>query len=278
MTSGTIAMGASRLHYVDGGSGSPVIVLHGFTGSVATMGAIIERLASRHRVVGVDLVGHGQSSVPASRAECTMDVAVRGLDHVIGRLGLAPVHLVAYSMGGRVALSYAVAHPTKVASITAIGASAGIADAGERADRVEADGALADRIEREGIEWFVDYWTALPILQPASSQGIETSTRIRSQRLQNDPASLSLVLRGLGTGSMPPLHGKLGGLVLPVLLIAGEADSRYRAIAAELAESIPGARVVVVASAGHAVHLDNPDGLAAVVLPFLQTLDAEARR
>lgn len=278
MTSGTIATGAARLHYVDSGSGSPVIVLHGFTGSVAAMGAIIERLASRHRVVGVDLVGHGQSSVPASRAECTMDVAVRGLDHVIGRLGLAPVHLVAYSMGGRVALSYGVAHPARVASITAIGASAGIADAGERADRVEADGALADRIEREGIEWFVDYWTALPILQPASSQGTETATRIRSQRLQNDAASLSLVLRGLGTGSMPPLHGKLGGLVPPVLLIAGEADSRYRAIAAELAGSIPGARVVVVASAGHAVHLDNPDGLASVVLPFLQTLDAEARR
>ena len=277
MTSGTIATGSSRLHYVEGGSGSPVIVLHGFTGSVATMGTVIDRLVLSHRVVAVDLVGHGQSSSPVSAAECTMDVVVRGLDHVIARLGLAPVHLVAYSMGGRVALPYGVAHPKSVASVTAIGSSAGIADAAERVDRVAADGALADRIEREGIEWFVDYWTALPLLRPASAQGAGTAARIRSQRLRNDPASLALVLRGLGTGSMPPLHHKLGGLAFPVLLIAGEADAKYRIIAEQLAGTIAGARAVVVASAGHAVHLDNPDGLAEVVLPFLQTTDEEAR-
>ena len=276
MTSGTITTGAIRLHYFEHGSGSPVLVLHGFTGSAAAMSSVVDMLAAEHRVVAVDLVGHGESSHPASPADCTMDAAIGGLHHVVDDLDLAPVHLFGYSMGGRVALSYAAAHPDAVASLTAVGASAGIADSGERAARVRADAALADRIESEGIHWFVDYWAALPILQPASAEGLDALTRMRSRRRRNDPESLARVLRGLGAGSMPPLHSKLAILDLPVALIAGEADLKYRRIAAELAGSMPDARSIVVAGAGHAVHLDNPDALAAAVVSFLDIIDTRA--
>ena len=87
----------------------------------------------------------GQSS-PASAAEL-----------VTGRS-----HLVGYSMGGRLALWIAVRHPERVLSVTTIGAHAGL-EPGERAQRAAADAALAERIEREGMDWFATYWAAQPM-------------------------------------------------------------------------------------------------------------------
>jgi 2-succinyl-6-hydroxy-2,4-cyclohexadiene-1-carboxylate synthase len=242
------------------------------------MAPIIDPLAEDHRVVALDLVGHGESHVPGSAVECSMESVVGDVDRLLKALALDPVHIVGYSMGGRVALSYLVGHADRVASLTAIGASPGIADPAERADRLAADADLADQIEQYGIAWFVDYWSSLPILQPGAKAGAAVAESLRRARLTNDPMALAGVLRGLGTGSMPPLHDKLAHVELPVLLIAGESDHKFRDIAVELAQSMSRARAVEVAGAGHAVHLDNPEGLAAVVLPFLASIDEQAGR
>jgi len=278
VTSGVIAAGAARLHYVEHGSGSPVLILHGFAGSSAGMTQIIDPLAESHRVVALDLVGHGESHLPGSAAECSMESVVRDVDRLVEGLALAPVHVVGYSMGGRVALSYAVAQGGQVASVTAIGASPGIADPGERADRVAADATLADQIQRKGIVWFVDYWSTLPILQPGAKAGAAAAESLRRARLANDPTSLARVLRGLGAGSMPPLHDLLTHVELPALLIAGESDPKFRDIAEVLAAAMPRARAVVVEGAGHAVHLDNPSGLASVIRSFLASIDRGSGR
>lgn len=276
MISGTVAAGNALLWYEEQGAGSPVLVLHGFTGSIGAMAPIVDRLAVTHRVVAVDLIGHGRSSVPSSAADCTMAAVVGHVSRVVAAREAAPVHLVGYSMGGRVALSYAVAHPGDVASVVAIGASPGIEDDVEREERRAADEALAIRLENEGIATFVARWEAQPLLRPASTAGERAAPGMRELRLRNDPRALALVLRGLGPGAMPPLHASLRRLSVPVLLVAGAADERYRDAARVLAGVMPDARAAVIPDAGHAVHLDNPDELAFAVLPFLASVDRGA--
>lgn len=278
MSVASVSAGGRDIGYRDWGYGSPLIVLHGFTGSAAAMSVITVPLSKGHRVIAIDLIGHGESSKAVSEANYTIDAAVADIDRVIDDLSLAPAHLLGYSMGGRVALSYAVARPRRLSSLVLVGASAGIADPGERAARRSSDDHLADRLEAEGIEWFVDYWMAQEILRPRSGRAAAAEAMGRRQRLDNDPIALAGVLRGLGTGAMPPLHHALAGVDLPVAVVAGEADGKYRRIASELVLTMPDARLMVIPGAGHSVHTDNPDELAAALLPFFAEVDQLARR
>jgi 2-succinyl-6-hydroxy-2,4-cyclohexadiene-1-carboxylate synthase len=249
----------------------PAVVLHGFTGSGAAMAGVVQALrADGRRVIAPDLVGHGPPPAPTDPAAYSMDACVAS---VAGLLD-GPTHVVGYSMGGRVALSLAVAHPQWVATLALIGASPGLADEAARAERRAGDEALAATIEVDGIEAFVDHWEAQPLFATQASRlDAGARTAIRRARLAHDPAGLAGSLRGMGTGSMRPLHDQLHRLLLPVLLIAGADDAKYRQIAAEMAACLPDARVVVVPDAGHAAHLERPDVVHAELVAFLAAHD-----
>ena len=253
-----------------------MVVLHGFTGSAAAMGSLVDALAGAHRVVAIELPGYGSKPRPTSATDLTVDSVLRDVDRVVRSLSLGSWHLVGYSMGGRIALAYAAAGDDGLASLTTISASPGIADPARRAARAASDAELADRIERRGIEWFADYWSSQAILQPASPVGIRAGAAIRSLRLLNDPVSLAAALRGLGPGSMPPLHDRLADIEVPALLVAGRADPKYVEISAAMGKSMPEARVRVIDDAGHAVHLDKPEELAAEILSFVGAVDEGA--
>ena len=93
---------------------------------------------------------------------------VQDLTALLDRLGIARAPVVGYSMGGRVALHLALGAPERVAALVLESASPGIADAAQRAARVKSDEALADDIERLGIEAFVDRWEAQPLFASQS--------------------------------------------------------------------------------------------------------------
>lgn len=275
MSRGVAATGQVPLHVVERGSGTAVAVLHGFTGSASAMADLTDRLAHRHRVIVIDLPGHGSSPAPGPGDSMADVVSV--VDRTLAALGIQSAHLAGYSMGGRVALSHAVAHPDRVRSLFLIGASAGIADAASRRTRRDADEALAGRIEDRGIGWFVDHWTALPILQPVSPQGRAARPRARSLRLNNDPQALAAALRAMGTGHMAPLHRELVGIGVPVAVLAGETDEKYRAAADEMAAALPDGRSIVVPDSGHAAHVDAPGIVAAMALDFFAEVEGQAR-
>ncbi len=251
------------------GTGPSLLLLHGFTAAAAAMDDLAARLAARREVTAIDLPGHGGSEAPG---------AGYGMDSLADDLAAAvldtygagtPVDVCGYSMGGRAALAFAVAHPTLVRSLCLIGASAGIADDGERAGRAKQDDELADRIASGPMEAFLSGWLDQPLLRPASAAGraaVEAGLPVREA---NDSAAVAAALRSLGTGRMAPLHGSLGALTMPVLLIAGEQDTKYVAAAREMAEIIGHARVEIVAGVGHATHLDDPSGVASAILDHL---------
>ena len=257
------------------GSGVPLLALHGFMGSAATWTPFAESW-QEVQLVAVDLLGHGGSDAPVDAGRYRVERTVEDLVAVLDRLSLAPVVVLGYSMGGRVAMRLALhlaeRAPDRLRGLILESASAGIADAGERAARVASDRALADRIERDGIEAFVREWESLPMW--ASQSGLSEAARsgLRAQRLGQLAVGLANSLRGMGAGVETPVLDDLSRLPTATLVVCGTMDAKYRAVGAAMGERIRASRVEIVEGCGHAVHLEAPDRFASLVGEFVASL------
>jgi 2-succinyl-6-hydroxy-2,4-cyclohexadiene-1-carboxylate synthase len=260
----------------DGGAAAErsVLVLHGFTGDAESMACVAEGLRGHARIARLELIGHGESEAPTAVAPYAMSACADQIVAAAEGLGLERPHLLGYSMGGRAALAAAVATPDRFASLVLVGATAGIEAPEAREERIAADRALADRIESEGVDHFVEAWMAQPLFASQARLGEAALARARDQRLRNRPHGLANSLRGMGTGAQAPLHDRLPGLDLPVLLVVGEEDAKFRALSSSLERLLPDARVRVLPEAGHAAHLEAPERFAEVVSDFLARVDA----
>jgi len=227
-----------------------LVLLHGFTQTRQSWRRTVQALPGRYRAIAPDLPGHGQASErPASFAAATAYIRA-----------LQPDILAGYSMGGRIALHAAfVLRPER---LILVGASPGLADAEERNARRAADDALADRIERIGVDAFATEWGAQPLFD---GQPERVRAAAYADRLRNRPHGLAAALRGLGTGVMDPLWDRLPELDLPVTLVVGERDEKFRAIAERMRERLPRAELTVVPGAGHAAQLERPELVAAAI-------------
>ncbi len=245
-----------------------VLLLHGFTGSAAAWThRVVDGLASRlDAPVFLDLPGHGRNAGETDPGRFTLEAVFAGIDEAAG--GEA-VDLVGYSMGGRLALAYAVSRPEGVRRLVLESASPGLATAEERAARRADDEALAKWIEERDIEAFVDRWEALSLFESQESLPEPVRQRHRTLRLANEPGSLAAALRGLGTGSLPSYWDALPSLDLPVLLLAGALDRKFVEIGRRMSEGLPRAELTVVPDAGHTVHLERPGAWLEAVVGFL---------
>jgi len=216
---------------------------------------VARSLHPSYRVLAPDIRGHGAAGMqrPVSLEAVVDDLAEQAPEQF---------ELCGYSMGGRLALHAALALGPRVRRLVLIGASPGLADPVQRSSRRQADEQLAQSVERMTISEFARQWGETPLLAGLPEPVAEA---VQADRLRNTPDGLAAALRGLGTGALPSLWPRLGELDLPVTLVAGERDQKFVSIAEQMARLIPGARVEIVPGAGHAVHLEAPDAVAAVL-------------
>ena len=155
----------------------------------------------------------------------------------------------------------------------------GLATSAERAERVAADEALADRLDREGIEPFIDFWQSISLWDSQQrTLTAEQRAALRRGRLAQDARGLAQSLRGMGTGAQAWVGDRLGAIGVPTLLTAGTLDTKFAAIAAEMAQAIPDSTMQLIDDAGHAAHLERPDAFHALVREFLSTVRGRIER
>ena len=236
-------MSPDLLHSTTRGKGPRIVLVHGFTQTGRSWAPIVDRLAERFEVVTVDAPGHGGSS----RVETSLDDGAE----LLGATSGAATY-VGYSMGGRLCLHLALAHPELVDGLVLLSATAGIEDDGERTARRSQDDALATTIEHDGVDAFLDRWVAQPMFATLTDPGLD-------DRRRNDAAGLASSLRLAGTGTQRPLWDRLPSLTMPVLVVAGERDVKFVALAERMAGLIADATLAIVAGAGHTAHLECPD-------------------
>ena len=254
------------------GAGPPVVLLHGFTGAATTWRGLTVRLAPQFEVIAFDFVGHGGSESPAAIDRYRMPRCVEDLVAALGALGHERASWLGYSMGARAALQLAVHHPEAVDALLLEGATPGLADREERGARVASDEALAGRIERDGLEAFVDFWQSISLWDTQGGLAAETVDALRRQRMSNSEVGLANSLRGMGTGAQEPLHERLHEVDVPVLLVTGALDRKFTAIATAMAARLPAAERCAIEGAGHAVHLEDPAAFESAALGFLRRI------
>lgn len=250
---------------------STLVMLHGFTGSAAGWCSHLDALAAcGARVIAFDLPGHGRSDAPEDARLYGFDASRDMLLAALRELGVGQGEaiLLGYSMGGRVALH--AAFSGFFCALVLESATPGLQDPVEREQRRASDEALAAGIERGGVQAFVERWEKLPLFASQNALPLKTREALRGQRLNNRARGLAQSLRGAGTGIQPPLHDRLPALHLPVLLLAGELDTKFSAIARSMAESLPQAQLCIVPGAGHTIHLERPGEFDLLVGNFIQ--------
>ena len=250
-----------------------LVLLHGFTGSAAGWGHHIDTLAdSGLRIIAVDLLGHGQSDAPEDAKRYSIENCQKDILAALQELGVKQGHaiILGYSMGGRIALYTAFSGYFRALMLES--SSPGLQDAAEREDRLASDEALAASIEREGVPAFVERWERIPLFASQKTLPSECREALHRQRLQNNATGLAQSLRGVGTGVQPSLNTQLPTLHIPVLLIAGELDTKFTTIAKSMAQALPQSQLHIVPAAGHAVHLEQPQLFTSLVRDFCLSL------
>jgi 2-succinyl-6-hydroxy-2,4-cyclohexadiene-1-carboxylate synthase len=237
------------------GSGPPLAWLHGFTQTRASARQFRTILAGRHELLTLDLPGHGS----AAALDGTLpEIALMVLD----ALPREPVVLGGYSFGARVALHVALAAPSRLQALITLGASRGIADPVQRAERRRHDEALAAHLCDVGTEVFLSEWLSQPLF---STLGPHAESDTRS----HDAAGLARSLRSAGTGTQEWLGERLAGLEVATLALAGELDAKYVVEARDIADAVVQGSFATIAGAGHAAHLQQPEQVARAIEAFL---------
>jgi len=258
-----------RLHVRVQGEGEPLLLVHGFTGSVEAWGEeAVRGLSQAFQVVAVDLLGHGGSDASTDPQRYRVEEILADLAQVLDSMAIEKARWLGYSMGGRVALAGAVLQPDRVSALVLESASPGLAGENERRARRRADEALAEGILRGGMEAFVDHWMGLPLFATQGKLPPRVQEANRDRRLRNNPEALAACLRGLGTGAQPSFWEDLPDIRVPALLLAGEEDQKFSQIAGKMADRIPLAELRLIPKSGHSIHLENPFAWLAAVRTF----------
>jgi 2-succinyl-6-hydroxy-2,4-cyclohexadiene-1-carboxylate synthase len=221
------------------------VFVPGFTQTAGTWDAVRAALPPDLETVALDLPSG--LDIPATAA------ALRATS--------GPGVYVGYSLGGRLCLQLAVDDPDAVEALVLVSATAGIADAADRAARRESDEALAREVERDGADAFMARWLSQPLFAalPPDAAGPRLGA--------GDEAVLTHQLRVLGQGVQEPLWDRLEELDVPVLLVTGADDAKYTAVADAMFERIDDCMHVVL-EGGHALPLEQPEALAESLVTF----------
>ncbi len=235
-----------------------VVLLHGFSGTRRAWDGVIAALEhERYRPLALDLPGHGAAADaerPITFAGCVAHVLARSPERFT---------LCGYSLGGRVALHVALSAPERVARLVLVSCTAGIEDPAARDARRVADRLLADELERIPFEDFIERWRTQPLF---AAEPPNVARLAREDQRRNRPDALAAVLRGIGMGEMQPLWDRLSQLRMPVSVLVGDRDRKYRALGRRMAELLPEAELVVVPG-GHGLALENPAAVARLLSP-----------
>jgi len=241
----------------------PIVFLHGFLGDRDSYAEVIAGLDADRPTLCPSLFGHGGQPEAGHH---DFDTEVQRLAALVrDEYGDRPVHIVGYSLGGRLALTLLVRAPHLFRSATLISTRRGLDDPRLRLQRLEQDRAWAAMLENGPLPEFLDLWENSPLFATQRELEVSKLIRLREQRLRHDRFALARAVMALSLGQMPSLEREVARITCPVVLMVGGRDSKFRELAADLAQQIPNSRTIVVSGAGHNLPLERPAAVAAAI-------------
>jgi pimeloyl-ACP methyl ester carboxylesterase len=255
-------MGLARVNGIEidyevTGSGPAVLLSHGYS-ATRHMWDGQHRAFGDHRVISWSMRGHGHTESPADPARYSADLTVGDMAALLGHLGVARAVIGGLSLGGYVSLAFHLAHPAMVRALVICDSGPGYRNAEARAAWNQRAHERATELERLGLD----------ALSGRSREMREAMGEHRSA------AGLARAARGMLAQDGSRVIDGLGSIRVPTLIIVGDRDQPFLAPSEYMAKKIPGARLEVIAGAGHASNLDQPEAFNRVLRDFLAGLPA----
>lgn len=249
---------------------TPILALHGFTGSGLDFEYFAQNTQEHFSWYAPDLMGHGQTPISKNLDDYSFSAHVGYLDLIADQIG-KPFILLGYSMGGRLALKYALERPHFISKFILVSSTPGILDNYERNLRLITDEALATKIIEVGIHDFLLFWQKQSIIKSQKNIPHSIYQPMQTRKFQNNPLGLANSLKEMGTGRMHPLWNRLSEIKFPLTIITGENDKKFSQIAQQIHLILPHAIHETFPNVGHAAIWEKPEiftALLSKITPF----------
>jgi pimeloyl-ACP methyl ester carboxylesterase len=248
------------LHFEEYGSGLPVSLLHGFAGTTRMWEPQIDALSASYRLIVHDMRGHGDSDAPPEPERYSLDLLLEDWHRLLTSLNATPAVVGGLSLGGYLALHFALQHPGLVRGLILADTGPGYRNSERSAEWNASRLDCARVLEEGGMDAFIrspysvdDYYTSPEIMRALDPVG-----------LANVSKTVMIDMWGID---------RLGEIRVPALILCGERDMPFLAASDYMERAIANARKVIIPNAGHGANVDNPDAFNDAVLKFLSEID-----
>jgi 3-oxoadipate enol-lactonase len=266
---GIVQIDGRGINYEMRGEGHPLLLIHGGLGDMRMWDDQVPTLAEHFRVIRFDLAGFGHSDPPAGDLAYFEEIGT-----LLDALGIKSAYLVGVSLGGRIEMDFAIAHPDRVDALVLVAPGlSGYSFSPETMARInEADELLEAGETDKGVELELRLWIDGQGRSPDQVDG-GVRERVREMNAGNYTRYLGEETpEGDLIDLEPPAISRLGEIQVPTLVIIGDSDvPDMQAIADQLAADIPKARKVVIENAAHHPQMEHPEAFNRIVLEFLQS-------
>lgn len=263
-SSGFAEVNGTRLYYETAGSGFPLVLIHGGLMDRRMWDGQIEPFGRDYRVIRYDVRGYDRSDKPRGRFSHIED-----LYQLLKFLKVDKAHILGLSMGGQIAIDFALDHPGMTASLIPV-ASAMSGFPYRNAEKMESKYEAIFAAAREGqMDLAVERTLQLPFFVPVKSDpSIREKMKIM---IKANFMSWASSQAQYADWPEPSAYERIGRLRAPTLILVGDHDvSDIQAVADRLAAAVPGAKKVVIRDAGHHLNMENPEAFNRAVLEFLK--------
>ena len=240
----------------DKGSDIPIVFLHGFTGSHRSWNEVVKRF--KRSTITLDLPGHGKSVFNDLDVNYSLDDWCEDFNEILESLKINKIDLCGYSMGGRLAVCFAVKYPEKISKLILESTSCGIKFKGERTVRFQEDLKLCRLIEKKLPE-FVEKWENSPLFLKQKDRNPQGFLSQQKERLSHDPKQLAKALKSFSQGTMDFYRDKISKFKFPVVLVNGSEDVKHIEIGKNIIGICTDFKKHIIEDCGHNIHLENVD-------------------
>jgi pimeloyl-ACP methyl ester carboxylesterase len=247
-------MAAMELHREVAGDGPVVLLTHGFGASSHMFASTIGALAAGYTAIAWDMRGHGRTEVSDDASDYSVAASLSDMARLLDEAGADRAVLLGHSLGGYLALEYALAHPAQVAALVLVDTGPGFRSDRRRAEWNDMTDRYAAALEEQGLD------------------GLPGSEELRRSVHRGGATGLAHTARSTLRQEDGHVIEQLATIDVPVLVVVGSRDEPFLAGSEYMATTMPQAELVVIEGSGHAPSVTHPAEFEAALLAFLDRL------
>ena len=268
----TATIDGVEIYYEVTGEGEPLVWSHEFAGDYRSWAPQVRAFARRYRVITYSNRGYLPSAVPEDPAAYSQERLVDDLRGLLLHLGIERAHVGGLSMGGNVALNFALTYPEMCRGVVVAGCGSGSDDP----ETFRAEGRrLSGTIEREGMAGFAEVYAMGPTRRQLLRKDPQGWREFRDQLAEHSARGSALIFANvqLKRPTVYQLEPKLRACTVPMLIVAGDEDEPCLAPGLFMKRLIRSAGLAILPATGHTLNLEEPELFNRLVLDFLTAVE-----